>query len=121
MKFLGWVEPKEFWPTCDIALLTSDNEAQPIALIEAASYGLPLIAEDVGSVSDVLTNNENGFLVNNDQERSNALEKLISDLKLRESMGSTAAQSAQKLFSREQFITAHESAYQAAITAHKAR
>lgn len=39
---------------CDLAVLCSDNEAIPVALIEAAAAGRPAIATDVGGVSDVV-------------------------------------------------------------------
>lgn len=38
----------------DIAALSSDNEATPVALIEAAAGARPAIATDVGGVSDVV-------------------------------------------------------------------
>ncbi len=38
----------------DMAVLSSDNEATPVALIEAAAGGRPAIATDVGGVSDVV-------------------------------------------------------------------
>ena len=44
-------------------ILFSDNEAVPIAMIEAGLAGLPVIATNVGSMSDVVENGINGFLV----------------------------------------------------------
>jgi glycosyltransferase involved in cell wall biosynthesis len=38
----------------DLAVLSSANEGTPVALIEAAAAGLPLVATDVGGVSDVV-------------------------------------------------------------------
>jgi glycosyltransferase involved in cell wall biosynthesis len=39
---------------CDLAVLSSDNEGIPVALIEAAAAGKPAIGTDVGGVSDVV-------------------------------------------------------------------
>ena len=117
LKLLGWVKPEEFWPQCDIALLTSDNEAQPIALIEAAGFGLPLVAEDVGSVSDVVDNEISGFLTHNRSERIDAINKLIKDPNRRSNMSVKASQIIRERFGTKQFLDGHIHAYQAAIAA----
>ena len=109
--FLGWVNPREFWPACDIALLTSDNEATPIALIEAAYSGLPIVAEDVGSVSEGFENGVGGFLTTNISERINSIRKLSNDKSLRQAMGSSARNYALKKFSVEKFILEHLRVY----------
>lgn len=59
----GWVNCQDFWPLCDIALCTSDNEAQPISLLEAASYGIPALTTNVGGCSDAVLHMETGLVV----------------------------------------------------------
>lgn len=115
LKLLGWVQANDFWPKCDIALLTSDNEAQPIAVIEASMQGLPVIAESVGSVPDVITDMQNGLLVNSDEQRVKALELLVNDGNLRSRLGDVARQIAQDYFGIKQFTDAHEIAYKKAL------
>jgi glycosyltransferase involved in cell wall biosynthesis len=39
------------------------HEGVPITLIEAMAAGLPIVATDCGSVRDVVTDGENGFVV----------------------------------------------------------
>ena len=46
----------------DVAVLSSDNEGTPVALIEAAAAGVPAVATAVGGVPDVVTP-ETGILV----------------------------------------------------------
>ena len=96
--FLGWVKPEEFWPACDIAVLTSDNEASPIALIEAAYAGLPIVAENVGSVAETFQDKVGGFLTSNINDRVKAIKNFASDSALRAKMGKDA-----ELYSREKF------------------
>ena len=115
VHFLGWVDSSSFWQKCDIALLTSDNEAQPISLIEAALSGLPSIAEDVGSVSDVIEDQKSGFLVNSVEQRRQALSRLMHDAHLRSEMGAYAQNLVSEKFSIEQFIATHDRAYVAAL------
>ena len=111
----GWTTPAEIWSASDIALLTSDNEAQPLSLVEAASSGLPLIGEDVGSVSEVIQDKINGYLTNNLESRLLAIQKLATDLETRQQMGNAASQTAIELFGVEQFLNTHKYAYKIAL------
>jgi glycosyltransferase involved in cell wall biosynthesis len=116
VRFVGWTTPALVWSASDIALLTSDNEAQPISLIEAASLKLPLVGEDVGSVSEVIQSGESGFLANNFKERVEALMILESDPKLRMEMGEQAFVDFNSLFSRDEFIKTHRHAYERVVS-----
>ena len=61
ISFLGWrSDIPKLIAASDIAILTSDNEAVPLTLIEASMAGVPLVSTNVGSVSDVLVNDLNG-------------------------------------------------------------
>lgn len=48
----------------DIVVLLSDYEGMPLTLIESLHYGKPIIATDVGSVSDLVIDGINGYIVN---------------------------------------------------------
>jgi len=111
MRLVGWTTPSLLWSATDIALLTSDNEAQPISLIEAASLKLPLIGEDVGSVSEVIKDGISGYLTNNLEQRSRAILELSSHPEMRSKMGGKAFEDFQNLFSVGQFIDSHRQAY----------
>ena len=54
-----WNEYKE----ADVLVLPSHSEGLPLVIIEAMSMGLPVIATDVGGVSELVINNETGFLL----------------------------------------------------------
>ena len=109
--FVGWVEPAMFWPAVDIALLTSENEAQPIVLIEAAMMGLPSIAENVGSVSEVVLNEKTGLLVNNESERILQLRRLEETEEFRKDLGNKARLYVEERFGVSRFISEHLEAY----------
>lgn len=115
MRLVGWTTPSLLWSATDIALLTSDNEAQPISLIEAASHKLPLIGEDVGSVSEVIKDGVSGFLTKNQEQRTKAILELSSQPVLRAKMGEMAFKDFQDLFSVGQFIDSHRKAYEQAV------
>lgn len=44
-------------------VLPSYNEGLPIAVLEAISYGLPVIATAVGDMAAAVREGENGFLI----------------------------------------------------------
>ena len=113
---VGWTRPEEIWSLSDIALLTSENEAQPISLIEAGLAGIPAVAESVGSVSEVIENGVTGFLVNDLKERIEAINTLAKDRELRLQMGARAKTYCENKFGRKQFLDTHLEAYKTAIT-----
>lgn len=65
--FKGWVNKQEkiqLLKESQIFVLPSYNEGLPVAILEAMSYGLPIVATDVGSVRDAVIDNYNGILIN---------------------------------------------------------
>ncbi|QDT68457.1 Putative glycosyltransferase EpsF [Planctomycetes bacterium MalM25] len=46
----------------DVLTLTSHNEANPVSILEAMSCGVPVVATEVGSVSESVREGETGFL-----------------------------------------------------------
>jgi len=121
VKLLGWTSPEEIWAVSDIALLTSDNEAQPISLIEASLAGIPVVAENVGSVSEVVDTEVTGLLVTNQSERIEALERLSSSPDLRQKMGAAGKKYCEEKFGPQQFLDSHLKAYETAIKRHKSK
>lgn len=111
----GWCDAAQIWGAADIALLTSENEATPIALIEAGFAGLPTVAEDVGAVSEVICDKESGFLCKTLQERKLALLLLVEDSNLRREMGENAREYCLRQFSLEKFIMDHLEVYEKTV------
>jgi glycosyltransferase involved in cell wall biosynthesis len=115
-RFLGWVNEQSFWSQCDIALLTSKNEAQPYSILEAMANGLPVVATDVGSVSDVVVHNLNGNVCSSDPtELSYAIRELIDSHSLYEKYSWQGSKRARDLFSLSNQAKQHYDLYQEAI------
>jgi glycosyltransferase involved in cell wall biosynthesis len=88
----------------------------PIALIEAQLAGLPVIATDVGSNSEVVKNEVTGFVIkNNPAEFETALKRLLSDKKMVRRMGANAKNRATVNFNLTKMVEAHLTTYQKLI------
>lgn len=112
LKFVGWASPEDFWPACDLALLTSDNEGLPTALIEAAMSGVPVVARNVGSVSEIFENSIGGFLFQESQEAENLIQRLKEDRIVLSRTGREAKIFADLRFNKELFIQKHIQLYE---------
>lgn len=78
VKFEGWVvgEKKlQMLNWADVFILPSFNEGLPVSILEAMSYGLPIISTPVGGIPEVVEIGRNGILVTpgNDEEIYNAI------------------------------------------------
>lgn len=65
VEFTGWInenEKKRLFLDSQLLVLPSYNEGLPVSILEAISYGLPIIATNVGDVSSAVINGSNGFL-----------------------------------------------------------
>jgi len=115
VRLIGWTTPETLWGASDIAILTSDNEAQPISLVEAAMAGLPTIALNVGSIESVIADGETGFLVKNPREMSDRIIELVNKESLRSELGNRALIKMSQEFSEAQFIDSHLHSYEKAL------
>ncbi|MEJ6686558.1 MAG: glycosyltransferase [Crocinitomicaceae bacterium] len=72
----------------DIMCLTSKNEGTPVSLIEAQASNLPVISTDGGGVSDIVSQNETGFIISRKDKREfvKKLKTLVDDDELRNKM-----------------------------------
>ncbi len=113
MTFYGWRNDiARILCASDIAVLCSDNEGIPLTLIQAAQAGLPIVSTDVGSVSDIVKHGISGTLAGRSSaELAQGLKVLIQDLSLRDSYGLAGKTRANKYFSSQSMVAAHEQLY----------
>jgi glycosyltransferase involved in cell wall biosynthesis len=117
ITFLGWESHTADWlAISDAAILLSDNEAVPLAMIEAGLAGLPVIATDVGSMGDVVENGINGFLVDPIvKDIAAKIVALLESADLRKNLGNRGKELALQKFSVETMINRHEEIYSQVI------
>ena len=113
VTFLGWrSDISQIFAASDIAILTSDNEGIPLTLIQAAQAGLPIVATNVGSISDIVINESTGYLTaSNASDMADAIEKLVRDAQLRKIMGEAGRARANQYFSLERMLKDHTDLY----------
>jgi glycosyltransferase involved in cell wall biosynthesis len=116
VSVIGWANAADLFGASDIILSTSENEGMPVALIEAQLAGKPVVATDVGSVAEVISNHETGLVTNkNSNSIAAAVNTLILDTQKRSAMGRLAASRAQALFSVDRMINAHIELYKSIV------
>ena len=116
VSVIGWAKAEDLFGASDLILSTSENEGMPIALIEAQLAGKPVVATDVGGVSEVIANHETGLVTNkNAGSIAAALNSLILDTQKRTQMSTLATSRARALFSIDQMVNAHVSLYKSIV------
>ena len=66
IEYIGWVNGEkkvEILTNADILILPSYAEGLPISILEGMSFGLPIIASNVGGIPEIVTDNVNGKLI----------------------------------------------------------
>ncbi|MFC2112207.1 glycosyltransferase family 4 protein [Bacteroidota bacterium] len=79
--------------SADLMAFTSLKETFPLVILEAMQFGIPVIASDVGAIRDILEHQETGlvFEPGNKKQLMDNIMLLISDPKLKDSIGKKAA------------------------------
>ncbi len=77
---------KSYLLKADIFASTSLFEGLPLSMLEAMAAGLPVVANDVGGIPDIIKDGYNGYLVPLGEKNKyiEALDKMISDSNQRE-------------------------------------
>ena len=113
VKVIGWADAAIFWSAVDVAISTSDNEGMPVALIEAQLAGLPVIATDVGSNSEVIQDKVTGLISSKGVDALvGAVNRFTSLPALMRTQGDKGRERASKEFSLEKMIRSHADLYQ---------
>lgn len=96
----------------DIFVLSTNWEGFPYSILEAMSSGLPVVATDVGGISEAI-DSSCGFLIKRGDVAGmqQALVKLITDKNLRKQMGENAQRIASSKFSLEKMLIETEKIY----------
>ena len=89
----------------DLFALPSTGEGFGLVFLEAMAFGKPVVGVAAGGVTDIVRDNENGFLVppGDAQRLSHALRMLLEDDALRARLGAAGAEMVKREYSFEAF------------------
>lgn len=96
----------------DLVCLPSDFEGLPMVILEAMSLGKPIVASNVGGISEVVRNGENGFVVENDVEDFvQKCRMILEDDYLKAIMGDTSRTIYEREFTVDKMVEGYFSVY----------
>ncbi len=119
VSFLGESDRvNEFLEQADIFVLPSRAEGLSNALLEAMTYGLPVLVSDVPGNRDVIEHGKNGLLFSVDDFNSLAknLRLMLNKLDLREKLGGKARETIEKHYSMGFVADQYAGLYQDLLT-----
>lgn len=101
----------------DVLVLTSLWEGLPVAVLEAMSCGLPVVATNTGGIQEVLIEGETGFLVPAEdmEQMSEKLCRLLKDSALRKTVGERAKNFLEDNFTIENMVCHYADLYESLL------
>jgi len=114
IRMTSWIRDiSQFNAGMDIICLTSNNEGTPVSIIEAQASQVPVVSTNVGGVTDVMIDNETGYIVpkNNARIFADKLLILIENEALRNEMGQKGWSFVKERFHFERLVKDMENYY----------
>ncbi len=102
----------------DILVLPSEEESFGLVALEAMASEVPVIATRVGGLGEVVEDGADGFLfdVGDTESMAEAAVSLLADRELRQGMGKSGRDHAQRDFCHEKIIKRYEDLYEKTIS-----
>jgi len=83
IEFVGWKTQEELWKiysNSDIMVSTSSYENFSMPILEAASFGIPIISTNVGVANEIICGDKGGKIISqNHNEMTESIIKLLKD------------------------------------------
>lgn len=116
VEFLGWIDGERksrLLSVADIFVLPSYYEGLPISLLEAMSWGIPIISTTVGGIPELVRDGTSGILIEPGDVHAlaHALSTLAADGALRDRMGRAGRSQVAESFSRDVVLPRLEGLY----------
>jgi glycosyltransferase involved in cell wall biosynthesis len=125
IRFVGPMPPDRIYPELDVVMLTSFSEGQPLVILEAYAWGLPVIATDVGACREMIEGRTeddrrlgpSGVVtrVATPKDAAAALVRLARDPRLRRRMGAAGRKRVAAYYQRRDMLSSYRALYTALI------
>lgn len=113
-RFLGFrADAPDLLEAADFLVLPSLMEGLPMAILEAMSHALPVVATPVGGVGELIVDGEHGLLVppGDPEALASAIARMATDPALRASLGASGRRRVETDFSFESMTRKYENSY----------
>jgi N-acetyl-alpha-D-glucosaminyl L-malate synthase BshA len=116
-------EIEDYFQAADLGLFPSESESFCLSILEAMSFACPSVGTRVGGIPEVVENDLSGVLVPSGHldALTTAVDRLLKDPKLRQTMGQAAQRRAQQFFSAEAIVPRYEDLYRRVCAGPKRR
>lgn len=110
--FKGIPNAKRFIENADLFVLPSNYEGVPIAIIDALSFGKPVVASNVGGISEIVLNDYNGYVVENDiNSFVTAIQTILEDEQLYQKFSANSHSIFRNKLTIEQMVLGYKRIY----------
>jgi glycosyltransferase involved in cell wall biosynthesis len=112
IEFTGWLEDvTPVFARTNLLVMTSKNEGMPVVILEAARFGIPTLALNVGGINEFIQNSVTGFLEDTPESLEIELQRLIKNPQIVLRVGATAKLYAEREFNINNYIKKHVEIY----------
>lgn len=121
IHFTGNVQLRNYYPHLDVVVLTSISESQPLVVLEAAAYGIPVVVTDVGACRELIFGRSpedkslgaSGLMtpICSPHETAQAVLKILKDPKLRLKMGEVGKERVARYYRQEDYLASYQMLY----------
>ncbi|MEK8045670.1 glycosyltransferase family 4 protein [Ideonella margarita] len=126
VEFLGWVvgdAKLKLLEEADVYVLPSFHEGLPVSILEAMSYGVPVLSTRVGGIPELVREGLDGYLVEAGKvdDLADRMARLAADAALRRAMGASGRERVQANYSEAMVVPALEALYTELTTQRRAK
>jgi glycosyltransferase involved in cell wall biosynthesis len=114
VRFLGTVnDVPTLLQAIDLSVLSSVTEAFPLTMLESMAAALPVVATDVGGVSEIVEDGVNGFLAppGAPDQLAQAMLRVLKDPELGRRLGAVGREKVEQQYTVERMVHRYESLF----------
>lgn len=111
--FLGNIpQASRYCQYADLFMLTSDFEGMPMVILEAMSHHLPIVASNVGGISEIVKDGIDGFVVENTARNfAEKIDRILSNETWKQELGDNAYKIYQEKLTAQQMAQKYYELY----------